>query len=247
MRQWYYTQGGQQCGPISEPDIVALFESGQLAPDTMVWTEEMEQWEIARDVDGLISAAFKPPPPPTLQPTVSATPDTECVPSGEQSRPWVRYWARMVDFFLFALLAGIVLAFVYAPALEIPDALFGVILLFAYVFVEAAMLAAWGTTPGKVILNIRLRNGDGSKLSYADALSRAFNVWFRGEGIGIPIVALFTQISAYNRLMKQGLTSWDEEGSFKVTHRTIGAWRTIVVVLIMLGMFILMAIGSADL
>jgi len=245
MRQWYYTQGGQQCGPISDPDIGALFETGQLAPDTMVWTEEMEEWAVARDVDGLIPAAFNPPPP--LQSTVSATLDTEYVPSGEQSRPWVRYWARMVDFFLFCFLAGIVLAFVYAPALEMPDVLFGIVLLFAYVFVEPAMLAAWGTTPGKAILNVRLRNGDGSKLSYADALNRAFKVWFRGEGIGIPIVVLFTQISAYKRLTKQGITSWDEEGAFKVTHRTIGAWRTIVVVLIMLGMFFLMAIGNADL
>lgn len=250
MRQWYYTQEGQQCGPISEPEFVTLFETGQLAPDTMVWSEGLEQWATARDVDELIPTAFKPPPLPPLpplRPTVSAPPDMRCVPSGEQHRPWVRFWGRMVDFFLFSSLARIVLTLIYAPALEIPDALFGIILLFAYAFVESAMLAAWGTTPGKAILKIRLRNGEGSKLSYADALSRAFKVWFRGEGMGIPIVTLITQISAYIRLTRQGITSWDEEGSFKVTHRTIGPWRTTIVVLIMLGMFILMAIETADL
>lgn len=209
----------------------------------MVWTEELEEWVVARDVDGLIPPAYKPPPPPTS--TLPAYTE-DYSPTGEQIRPWVRYWARMIDFFLFCFLAGIVLAFVYAPALEMPDTLFGIVLLFAYVFVEPAMLAAWGTTPGKGLLKVRLRTSEGRKLSYGDALSRTVKVWFRGEGLGIPIVALFTQISAYNRLTKQGVTSWDEEADLKVSHQTIGAWRIIVAVVIMLGMFFLMAIGNAD-
>jgi len=152
----------------------------------------------------------------------------------------------MIDFCLFGILAGVVLSIVYAPALDIPDALFGVLLVFAFVFVEAAMLAAWSTTPGKVLLKVRLRKNDGSRLSYGDALSRAFKVWFRGEGIGIPIVALFTQIHAYNRLTKQGITSWDEDGHFKVSHQTVGAWRTTIAVVVLVGIFFLAAVGNAD-
>lgn len=246
-RQWYYVEEGEQRGPVGEADFVKLFASGQLLPDTMVWTEELGQWATARDVDGLVPSAYKPPPPPlATSARGSGVLVAEYVPSGHQIRPWVRYWARMLDFFLFSFLAGIVLAFVYAPALDIPDALFGIVLLFAYVFVEPAMLAGWGTTPGKALLKVRLRNSDGNKLSYAQALSRAFKVCFRGEGLGIPIVALFTQIHAYNRLTKQGVTSWDEDEGFKVSHQTIGAWRTIVGVVIMVGMFFLMAIGNAD-
>jgi uncharacterized RDD family membrane protein YckC len=247
IRQWYYVEEGQQRGPIAEADFVKLFESGQLGPDTMVWTEGLEQWAISRDVDGLIPSAYKPPPAPLpTSPRASAALAVEYAPSGNQIRPWVRYWARMLDFFLFCFLAGIVLAFVDAPALDMPDALFGIVLLFAYVFVEPAMLAGWGTTPGKALLKVRLRNSDGNKLSYAQALSRAFKVCFRGEGLGIPIIALFTHIHAYNRLTKQGVTSWDEDEDFKVSHQTIGAWRTIVAVVIMLGMFFLMAIGNTD-
>jgi len=243
MRQWYYAQADQQHGPIPEPEFTELFEAGQLPPDTMVWTEELKEWVVARDVDGLIPPAYKPPPPPTHAPnTLTAAYE----PSGEQVRPWVRYWARMLDFFLFCFLAGIVLAFVYEPALEVPDALFGIMLLFAYAFVEPAMLSAWGTTPGKALLKVRLRKTDGTALSYGDALSRSLKVWFRGEGIGIPLVALFTQIHAYKRLTGQGITSWDEDGNFKVTHQTIGAWRTIVAVVVMFGMFFLMALGNAE-
>lgn len=247
MKQWYYAEEGQQRGPIAEPDFVKLFESGKLGPDTMVWTEELEQWAVARVVDGLIPSAYKPPPAPLpTSPRASVALAVEYVPSGDQIRPWVRYWARMLDFFLFCFLAGIVLAFVHAPALEMSDTLFGIVLAFAYVFIEPAMLAGWGTTPGKTLLKVRLRNSAGNKLCYADALSRAFKIWFRGLGLGIPIVALFTQIHAYNRLTEQAVTSWDKDGDFKVSHQTIGAWRTIVAVVIMLGIFFLLAIGNAD-
>lgn len=246
MRQWYYIQEDQQRGPISEPDLVKLFESEQLAPETMVWTEELEEWVVARDIEGLISPAHKPPSLATTQPIVSAMLAPEYMPSGEQIRPWVRYWARAVDFLLFCFLAGIVLTFVYEPALEMPDAVFSIMLLFAYVFIEPAMLSGWGTTPGKALFKVRLRNNDGSKLSYGNALSRAFKVWFRGEGIGIPIVTLFTHICAYNRLTKQNITSWDEDGNFTVNHQVIEAWRIIVAVLIFIAFAFLIAFGEAD-
>jgi len=152
----------------------------------------------------------------------------------------------MVDFFLFSFLGGFVLASVYEPALGVPDILFGILLLFAYAFVESAMLASWGTTPGKALLRIRLRNSDGTKLSYADGLSRAFKVLIRGQGIGLPLVALFTQIHAYNRLTNQGVTSWDEDGDFDVSHQVIGAWRTILTILILMAFAFLMALGQAS-
>ena len=66
---------------------------------------------------------------------------------------------------LFGVLSGIMTAFIHEPLLEIPDALFGIILSFVYVFVEPVPLSSWGTTPGKTLLNIRLRKADSSKPS----------------------------------------------------------------------------------
>ena len=163
-------------------------------------------------------------------------------PSGEQVRPWVRFCARGVDNLLVSFLVGFVLGLIYEPVLEMPDILLGIIVMFVYVFVEPAMLAGWGTTPGKALLRVRLRNSDGSKLSYTEALSRAFLVWFRGEGFGIPIIGFFTQIHAYNRLTKQGITSWDEDGNFTVSHQVIGTWRVIVAVLLFIGMVYLITL-----
>ena len=73
MRQWHYTQEGQQFGPVAESDFVKLFESGHLEPDTMVWTEELEEWTVASDVDGLVPSAPKPPPPIPTPPPASSS------------------------------------------------------------------------------------------------------------------------------------------------------------------------------
>jgi len=163
--------------------------------------------------------------------------------SGNQIRPWVRFWARMLDFYLFAFLVNIAIAYTLPILWEVPDALFGLVLIFAYVFVEPAMLAGCGTTPGKALLRIRVRKKDGTRLSYSDGLQRSLAVWFRGQGIGIPIIAFYTLFHAYERLKKEGTTSWDKDGQFMVSHQTIGGLRITASVLIFLGFFVLIAIG----
>ena len=48
----------------------------------------------------------------------------------------------------------------------------------------------FGATAGKALLRVKVTNPDGRNLSYPQALSRSFNVWLRGLGIGIPLVSL---------------------------------------------------------
>jgi hypothetical protein len=94
------------------------------------------------------------------------------------------------------------------------------------------MLSSWGTTPGKAILNIRIRESDGAKLSFNSAVQRSAQVWLRGLGLGIPIVSFITQIIAYSELTREGITYWDKEGNFCVRHRRIGFVRTFIAVII---------------
>lgn len=67
MRQWFYTQHGQQQGPLSEDDMVAMFRAGRLSADTLVWTEGLEEWTAARDIESLLPKAMFPPPIPVSQ------------------------------------------------------------------------------------------------------------------------------------------------------------------------------------
>ncbi len=158
-------------------------------------------------------------------------------------RPWVRYWARYLDIVIFSIAFGLFLGIFMPSALDSSDMFLTVLILFAWVFAEATLLSSWGTTPGKWLLKIKL-NGSGEKIDFSSALNRSFAVWFRGLGIGIPIISLFTLISAHNRLKNEGITSWDREGNFTVSHGKVGIIRSIAAIFIFIIFFIFLAAGQ---
>jgi hypothetical protein len=137
-----------------------------------------------------------------------------------------------------------VIEFAAPEVLEINDTLFDVLISAAAIPVEAVIFAAFGTTPFKALLKVRVRNRDGSKLGFKRALVRSFSVWLRGQGIGIPIATLVANIIAHRRLTDQGVTSWDANHGFTVSHRTVDAWRVILLVAIAAGLTALGVVGA---
>lgn len=193
------------------------------------------------------------PPPAGGEESPYAAPVTEPLPgsvwdsytpTGSQIRPWVRYWARATDLVLFCLVAGMVIGFVAPEWLEASDRLLGIAFIAVYRVVEAAYFAAFGTTPCKALLKVRVRRGDGGRLSFSDALTRSVSVWLRGEGLGIPLVSLITHVTAYNRLKQHGRTSWDQDAGWVVTHQRIEWWRWLVLVALAAGIIALVVYGS---
>lgn len=66
MSDWYYTQGGQQKGPVTREAIGQLAATGQLRPEDLVWTQGMAAWQPAGQIAGLFPGiAAIPPPIPT--------------------------------------------------------------------------------------------------------------------------------------------------------------------------------------
>jgi len=61
--QWFYAEGGAQCGPIGFEELKARADQGSLRSDDLVWGEGMPQWKPASQVDGLF-ASLRPAPPP---------------------------------------------------------------------------------------------------------------------------------------------------------------------------------------
>lgn len=233
IEQWNYAESDQSKGPVSEDELIQLIQSGRLPRNTLVWTEGQADWQPASEIAGLLPAELAPSPSELLPPTLrtKGTPD-DFAASGEQLRPWIRYWARLVDFLIFSLIVGVIFGIINEAALNrMNDTVFGIILLLAYIPVEPLLLMSWGTTPGKFLLNIQLRNEDGSKLSFSQGIMRSVGVVIKGQGIGIPLVALITHIYAYKRLLNQGQTVWDESGNHTVAHRDISGWRMLILVL----------------
>lgn len=257
MAEWYYDDGGQQRGPVARQRIEDLLADGTLEPATLVWTEGMPEWQAAESIPGLVVAnasttsatagagPLSPYAPPAAAPASAGDVDwSGYVPSGSQVRPWVRYWARNFDFVLFSVVFGAAIG-VFSPDLTmINDTLFGIILLFAYNFAEPAMLSIFGTTPFKALLRIRVRNADGTKLSYPQGLRRTISVWVNGQGFGIPLVQFITCLFAHNRLEKEGITSWDKAGRFTVSHQTIPWWRWLLAIAALVGFVTLIAMGN---
>ena len=158
-------------------------------------------------------------------------------------RPWIRYWARSTDIALCFLIAGSLSSIVWPEMLELNDAVVTMIVLAIWVVIEPWFLSTWGTTPGKALFRIRIAKLDtGRKLNYSEAFHRAANVWYRGFGLGIPIINLVTLIVAYKRLMKSGVTSWDQQSNTVIAHSEIGMGRTFLIILIWLGFFLLMGL-----
>jgi hypothetical protein len=255
MDSWHYHDGAQQRGPVSKVDILALRKEGKIGPDTLVWSQGMDEWKPVGKVPELEVSTVQPALPDRQSPVSPYAPPVSAsevnvdwedyTPTGPQVRPWVRYWARTFDFLFFSILVGAV-AGVLSPGMVkgMPETILGFVILFAYCFVEPLMLATFGTTPFKALLRVRMRNGDGSKLSYLQALRRTFSVLLFGQGLGIPLVALIMCITSYSRLTNKGITRWDASGSFVVSHQTVQGWRCLILVVGFAGFVVLVVLGK---
>jgi hypothetical protein len=148
-----------------------------------------------------------------------------------QPRPWVRFFARILDLTLYIIIISIVWILVDETGFfEFSDALFNFCIVFSWIFVEGLLLTNWGTTPAKSLLKIYLRNKEGARLTAFESFKRSRLVWFRGMGIGIAIIQLIANIVAYRRLKKMGVTTWDEEIAIEVTYKKIGIVRLLLLI-----------------
>ena len=156
--------------------------------------------------------------------------------------PWRRFFARALDWALAAILwtAFRLLALRWDWAGWGADALYGyadaaslwlggwlVLLL-----LEPILLCTWGYTPGKWLLRLRVRRGDGDKLTWRRAQLRTLLVWLRGTGLGIPLLNLLCLAAGFAACRRDQVLPWDR--GLEYTARPAGAARTGVFVLAVL-------------
>jgi len=162
-----------------------------------------------------------------------------------EPHPWLRWLARVVDMTITAFVLGMVVGIV-APSSTMLDSGLGasIVVLLVWMVAEPFVLTHFENTPGKALLNIKLRTADGRSLKLDQAFQRSARVWFFGLGAGLPIVSLITLIVAYNKLTREGITSWDRAGEFSVTHGPIGTGRMVAIGLF-IGFYFLINISAA--
>jgi uncharacterized RDD family membrane protein YckC len=212
-------------GPYSLEQLQDMLDGGAVTFNDIVWVEGIEGWIPLNQVEGIYLR-----PAPEL--------GSALVEEGPQKRPWVRYLARSIDIALIVIIVAIPIGAVLPDELNnrLVDQLIQFLALTLWIPIEAALIATFGCTPGKALLRVRVSNKNGSNLSFGQALSRSFGVWWKGLGTGlIPFVTLATLLVAHNRLSNNGVTTWDRDGRFKVTHRKVGIVRTLIAIAIFAG------------
>lgn len=74
MDDWYFERNGERRGPLKENELAALLRSGDVPPETLVWTAAFgDQWKPASQTQLAPRPVGSPPPLPS-QPFASPQP-----------------------------------------------------------------------------------------------------------------------------------------------------------------------------
>lgn len=222
-RLWSYHDAGQAVEGIPESKLKEMIATGQLKRNTLVWSPPMTYWEKASGVKMLL-------------PDFSQSP-----------QPVVRFFARIFDLLIYSYIVSVFIAIasLLFPSLFSIDfsspgtiAILSIIIICTWTVPESFFISAFGTTPAKWICNIWISEATGKKLPLAESFSRSMRVTIEGMAIGIPILYLLTIIRSYDILNKTGLTPWDRDGHYVVSHGRIGPVR-VIALLGLFGLYIL--------
>jgi uncharacterized RDD family membrane protein YckC len=170
--------------------------------------------------------------------------ELERAKSGRTSepRPWHRLAARLFDYAIWGLLLALLLSQLRAAGAIPPDTaawlthplVAPILITLSFVPIEALLITAVGTTPGKWLFGIYLQFSISNAYARRDtgtqlrrALARAVRVWLEGVGCGFPLLAPLLVALAYERLIEHQETNWDFAEDCLVTHGPAGVVNTV--------------------
>ena len=258
---WYYAEGDSSVGPLSLADLRAILSCVSGAGSVFVWRDGFTDWVMARNVPELVTHVVKPPPVPIVRrqtvesvppPVTAGTPHlTESTEGGSANlHPWRRYFARMLDLYLFFMIFFVFLGIVFPELFQnthtrgkspLNDYGYLILGVGAYVIFEAICLNTVGITFGKFIYGIRIKSKEQDQIAFSIALKRSLAVWIRGLGFSVPIITLITLIVAYRTLTKEGQASWDRDFNCLILHRDYSALRWVAIAITWLVLFAIYA------
>lgn len=232
--------------PIPEPPTISTDTDTSFQPPQAPEPEpEPEPEETYEHVEKVV---FKEP---EYQGGETTTMDAEYEEVSQQ-RPWVRFFARMVDYYIFSMLFSLLITLLFPDFMEQMSQmliqqttegeteaasyqsilfilLFRVVITFIWVFLEAYTISKFGTTFGKNLLGTRVLDTNGELLPQDRALKRSYSVWLKGMGAGFALISWLTMLMGYQALKRDGVNSWDKEAGSKVVHTYFSTTRIIII------------------
>lgn len=143
-----------------------------------------------------------------------------------QSSPWTRFLARLLDYSLFYSL--LILPFFFASLIENDLIHLAAIYLLPLLWVplEAVFTSLLGTTPGKFLFGIFLKNTENKKIPFSKALKRAFKVWYKGVFGNLPLINLYWIVKRFLEIRKNGFLSFDKDAGIVLVQKRKRSFRT---------------------
>ena len=248
--EYFLSVEGARSGPFSQFQIIERIREGLLLGPELIWFKGAADWQPLRELD-----EFTGYWPLTVEQITRADEARRLARvSMDTPQPWLRFWARALDYAWF----GLALTFLVYSLLPYLDKLASgsksqqlwIMLALAlhpliFVPVEAWWLSRYGTTPGKSLLRVQVRDKEGGLPNFQQAFRRATLVFVKGVALGFGLPAIFTMSYSRMILMQTGTTSWDRDSQTRVEHGEPETWRFLLLVALMIGLSFLTTIFLA--
>ncbi|MEC5129595.1 RDD family protein [Verrucomicrobiales bacterium BCK34] len=197
---------------------------------------------------------YEMPPVPEETPdgsgAATATMEASPVHIATNVRPFLRFWARMFDYTLVSVIVFLLSDVVmpqplegesvndlltrYIAEMQKPEALLlartQFFAMIGWHFLEGILLHVLGTTPGKALFGIRVRQIDGTRLQPLKSVGRSFYIYLLGVGFyQVPFI-LIGMVFSFFRLMSTGDCLWDQHLGNKVEYTKLGGVRIMLAI-----------------
>ena len=234
----YWIQGHEQKGPLPEVEVISMLEAGLIPENARAWHAGCPEWVCIRDLpalkgagavsrgegerrnreeEGLENAGEEQAPALAAD---ADCPQEEGGTASEEGAPlvvpyaYVRFLGRMADIMMHMTLYLSVLrvsGLAFNPGF-LPGSYEALLYLcLPMVLVETAFLGTLGTTPGKAMLGVSVRDYRGRRLSFPTAFRRSLFVMVLGLGCFAPSLMLLALFFSWWWVRRFGFTPWDRK------------------------------------
>jgi len=205
---------------MEDYELRELIRSKKVTADTKVWHEGADDWLPAREVQFLKKdfPTVEPPPIPQEAPVFHM---------------WRRFVARWFDMMLYVALLAVVFRLAGIRFMPTPEEQLGISALFRFlpmVIMEGALLSAFGITPGKYLMALKVTRDTGELISAGAAIMRSLRVWVLGMGMNLPILTVIGHEIAVWFGKKRGAPIWDLVPPFRVTGKVLNPQKIVLLV-----------------
>lgn len=256
----YWIQDHEKKGPLPEVEVISMLEAGLIPENARAWHAGCAEWVRIHDLPVLkemfaireeeeeLRKPGKDVPENDAEISAAEPVNGESVTEEAEKKPeedvvlvvpypYVRFLGRMADVMMHMTL--------YLAVLRLlglgfsPDFLPGsyealLYLCLPLVLIEAAFVATLGTTPGKAMLGVSVRDYLGRRLSFSTAFRRSLFVMVLGLGCFAPSLMVLALFFSWWWVRRFGFTPWDRKlGTMDVLNDSL-TLRKVVMTLVLI-------------